>query len=123
MNPLAADRAGGGPGVGARGPLVGRRAELQELSAALTAARVGQSSLILLGGDAGIGKTRLAEAIVEEANEQGTTVLWGSAWEGGGAPAYWPWVQAIRELVRIRPPEEVIEDLGSGASYVAQIAP
>src|SRR5689334_6271256 len=123
MNPLAADRAGGGPGVGARGPLVGRRAELQDLSAALNAARVGQSGLILLTGEAGIGNTRLADAIVEEANEQGTTVLWGSAWEGGGAPAYWPWVQAIRELVRTRPPEEVIEDLGSGASYVAQIAP
>src|SRR5689334_21203193 len=123
MNPLAADRAGGGPGVGARGPLVGRRAELQDLSAALNAARVGQSGLILLTGEAGIGNTRLADAIVEEAAEQGTTVRWGSAWDGGGAPAYWPWVQAIRELVRTRPPEEVIGDLGSGASYVAQIAP
>jgi hypothetical protein len=89
----------------------------------LTAARVGQSALVLLAGEAGIGKTRLAEAIAEDAHEQGATVLWGSAWESGGAPAFWPWVQAIRELVRARPAEEVIEDLGSGASYVAQIAP
>src|SRR5919204_4952665 len=99
MNPLAADRTGGGPGVGTRGPLIGRRDELRELSAALTAARVGQSALILLAGEAGIGKTRLAEAIVEDAHEQGATVPWGSAWESGGAPAFWPWVQAIRELV------------------------
>src|SRR5919201_6395658 len=107
MNPLAADRAGGGPGVGARGPLVGRRAELRELSAALAGARAGQGALFLLAGDAGIGKTRLAEAIVDEAAERGDTVLWGGAWEAGGAPPYWPWVQAIRELIRTPPPDEL----------------
>src|SRR6266516_2361754 len=98
MNPLAADRASGGPGVGARGPLIGRRSELRELSSALSGARAGQGALLLLAGEAGIGKTRLAEAIVEEAAESGDAVLWGGAWEAGGAPAYWPWVQAIREL-------------------------
>jgi AAA ATPase domain len=123
MKAPTTDRNGGGPGTGARGPLVGRREELGELSSALAGAREGRGALFLIAGEAGIGKTRLAEAIVEEAAAQGDTVLWGSAWESGGAPPYWPWIQAIRGLVQERPAGEVAEDLGTGAPYVAQIAP
>jgi hypothetical protein len=93
------------------------------LVAALAAARAGHGALFLLAGDAGIGKTRLAEAVAEDAAENGDTVLWGSAWDAGGAPAYWPWTQLIRELLDARPVEELTDDLGSGAPYVAQIAP
>lgn len=123
MGALATDREGGGPGARARGPLVGRRSERSELVSALAAARAGRGALFLLAGDAGIGKTRLAEAVAEEAAEKGDTVLWGSAWDAGGAPAYWPWTQLIRELLDARPAEELTDDLGSGAPYVAQIAP
>ena len=123
MKALASSREGVGPGARAQGPLVGRRAERGELSAALAGAHAGRGALILLGGEPGIGKTRLAEAVADEAAEQGDSVLWGGAWDAGGAPAYWPWTQVIRELLRDRPAEEMAEDLGAGAPYVAQIAP
>ncbi len=123
MKALASSREGAGPGARAQGPLVGRRPERGELSAALAGAHAGRGALILLGGEPGIGKTRLAEAVADEAAEHGDSVLWGGAWDAGGAPAYWPWTQVIRELLRDRPAEEVAEDLGPGAPYVAQIAP
>jgi eukaryotic-like serine/threonine-protein kinase len=44
-------------------------------------------------------------------------------WEAGGAPAYWPWTQVIRQLVEDRPFAELEKDLGWAAPYVAQIAP
>jgi hypothetical protein len=123
MKARAPDRAGGGSGHRARGPLVGRGTQLRELSSALAAAEAGRGALFLLSGEAGIGKTRLAEAVAEEAVDAGYTVLWGSAWEAGGAPAYWPWTQVIRELLHDRDADELVEDLGHGAPYVAKIAP
>ncbi len=113
------------PTVKARGraPFVGRRAERDELLSALAEARSGQGSLFLVAGEAGIGKTRLAESVAEAAADHGDTVLWGSAWAAGGAPAYWPWAQVIRELVQRRPSDEMVEDLGFGAPYVAHVAP
>jgi DNA-binding SARP family transcriptional activator len=105
----------------ARRPIVGRNFELDELRGALDDARDGRGSLFLLLGDAGIGKTRVAEAIVEEAAVRGHDVLWGSAWEA--ASAYWPWTQVIRQLLDARATEEVLADLGEGARYVAQIVP
>jgi predicted ATPase len=123
MKAPTADRKDGGPRTGSRGPLVGRSSERSELSSALAGARAGRGALFLITGDVGIGKTRLAEALADEAAEHGATVLWGSAWESGGAPPYWPWVQGIRTLLQERPDAEIEEDLGSGAPYVAQIAP
>ena len=123
MKAPTADRGDGGPRTGSRGPLVGRSSERSELSSALADARGGRGALFLITGDVGIGKTRLAQELADEAAEQGDTVLWGSAWEAGGAPPYWPWVQAIRALLKERTTQEVEEDLGSGAAYVAQIAP
>lgn len=77
---------------------VGREAELRTIAAALDGARDGSGGLILLSGEAGIGKTRLAEAVSEYAHKRGLTVGWGRAWESAGAPAYWPWIQLGRLL-------------------------
>src|SRR5215471_2697240 len=78
---------------------VGREDERRELAAALSAALRGSGRLILLTGEAGIGKTRLAEELAREARTQGADVVWGRCWEGVGAPAYWPWVQILRSVV------------------------
>ena len=48
-------------------------------------------------------------------------MVWGRCWEAGGAPAYWPWVQALRALVRGVGREELVPQLGAGAPFVAQI--
>ena len=80
-----------------RRPFVGRVTELEELGAALdlTAATRG---LFLLSGEPGIGKTRLMQEFAREAGERGWRVAAGRCWEEGGAPAYWPWIQAVRAL-------------------------
>src|SRR2546425_6780023 len=79
---------------------VGRERELSELTAGLEEAVLGRGSLFLLSGEPGIGKTRLAKEVADLATRQRVRVFWGHAWEGGGQPAYWPWVQILRSYVR-----------------------
>jgi len=63
---------------------------------ALPAASAGHGSLFLISGEPGIGKSRLMGTVAEHAEERGWRVLTGRCWEGGGAPAYWPWIQIVR---------------------------
>jgi hypothetical protein len=77
---------------------VGRSGELGELRGALDEAHEGRGLLVLLSGEPGIGKTRLMQEAAREAGERGWRVTAGRCWEEGGAPAYWPWIQAVRAL-------------------------
>jgi hypothetical protein len=77
-------------------PFVGRAPELGQLVSALEAARSGHGSLILVTGEPGIGKSRLMDEFADAARDRGCSVLIGRCWDGGGAPAYWPWVQVVR---------------------------
>ena len=65
------------------------------LGAALARARLSLGSLVLLTGDAGIGKTRTAEELARGAGSE-VRVQWGRCHEG--APPYWPWLQVLRGL-------------------------
>ena len=56
--------------------------------------------LVLITGEAGIGKTALVTAAAEEARRSGALVLSGSCWDSESAPGYWPWVQVVRGLRR-----------------------
>jgi hypothetical protein len=78
---------------------VGRERELAQLHAALDDANAGRGRLFVLSGEPGIGKTRLAEEVARESTTRGMRAVWGRSWEGGGAPAYWPWVQILRSLL------------------------
>jgi hypothetical protein len=101
---------------------VGREPELAEVSSALASAREGRGRLLVLLGEPGIGKTRLAEEAAARARDGGFRVVWGRAAEGGGAPPYWPWSQVLRTLVDEQafslPPRqlahlvEILPDLG-----------
>src|SRR3954452_13503671 len=104
-------------------PLLGRGRELSELMAAFDEARAGRGGLVLLTGDPGIGKTRLARTLGEEAREAGALVALARGWDGGGAPSYWPWLQVLRALAAERTDDRLAADLGAGARWVAQIAP
>jgi DNA-binding SARP family transcriptional activator len=106
-----------------RSAFVGREAELDELRAGLEAAVAGRGRLVLVSGEPGAGKSRLAEQLTREASARGARVLTGRCWEGGGAPAYWPWVQSLRAYVRESAPELLHAELGSGAVELAQILP
>jgi hypothetical protein len=94
MDPAA--RGARPPGGGAG--LVGRARELAILRARLDALEEGRGALLVLTGEPGIGKTRLCQAAAEEARGRGLTVLRGAAWDGGGAPSYWPWIEVVRAL-------------------------
>jgi hypothetical protein len=87
--------------VSAFNPLLGRDRELGELDAALHSAESGKGTLVLVVGEPGIGKTRLASDFANEAAVRGARVTWGRAWEAGGAPAYWPWIEALRPLASV----------------------
>jgi DNA-binding SARP family transcriptional activator len=122
LAPRAREREAGEDERGA-GALIGRERELAMLLTGLSNAVAGRGSLFLVSGDPGIGKSRLADEVVEQARERGAVALVGRAWEAGGAPAYWPWVQAIRSYLRNRDPATIREQLGSGAADVAQMIP
>ena len=113
----------GSRSTGAGGPLLGRTRELGILVEALESALSGDGRLVLVSGEAGIGKTRLADTLAGEARQRSAQVLWGRCWEAGGAPAYWPWLQAIRTWLRDADSPTVARALGSGGPHVARILP
>jgi predicted ATPase len=104
---------------------VGRAGELAALTADLDAAVGGRGGVVLVAGEPGIGKTRLAEELAARASGRGAVVLWGRCWEGAGAPAFWPWVQVIRGYVQVQAedPASLRHDLGAGAADIAQLVP
>ncbi|GAA2866178.1 BTAD domain-containing putative transcriptional regulator [Streptosporangium fragile] len=77
-------------------PLVGRRAETEALE---TAVAGDGHRVVLLAGEPGIGKTSLAEHAARVARSRGHRVVWGRCWDGAGAPPFWPWTQAVQDLV------------------------
>jgi len=76
--------------------LVGRDAELAVLDALITQVKAGAGGVVLLTGEPGVGKTRLARAGTERA--VGAMVSWGACRESEGAPPLWPWMQVLRHL-------------------------
>ena len=106
-----------------RRAFVGRNRELDEVGSAFDDALAGRGALFLLVGGAGIGKTRLADELTRRAEQHGLQPLWGRCWETGGAPAYWPWIQILREIARDRPHDELRSAAGIGADAVAQLVP
>jgi tetratricopeptide (TPR) repeat protein len=116
------------PGLGANpldrlaaGVFVGRDDELDRLRSGVEAALSGRSQVLLIVGEPGIGKTRLAEELSTYAGIRGAQVLWGRSDEWEGQPAYWPWIQLIRGYVHLRDARELRSELGSAAPDIAQI--
>jgi class 3 adenylate cyclase len=103
---------------------VGREREAGILRHAVDDAAAGRGRLVLLTGEAGIGKTRLAEETTTYAAANGMHVLWGRCWEGGGAPAFWPWIQVTRgSLATGAWSDAVRAELTPGLAYIEQIVP
>src|SRR5262249_60403730 len=104
-------------------PSVGRPGELPRLNQRLRDARAGQGAVVLLEGEAGIGKTRTLEELAETARPEGTTVLWGRCYEGEAARPYGPFAEALSEYARRAPAETLRADLGVGAAPLARLVP
>ena len=104
-------------------PFVGRERELDELIASLEDACACRGRLVLLVGEPGIGKSRLAEELIAQAEARGVRVLIGRCWEAGGAPAYWPWTQSLRDLTREEVPERLRRQLARDGAELVRLVP
>ncbi len=80
------------------GPFVGRGRELERLFVAWQSALAGATNAVLIAGEPGVGKTRLAGEWSRQAYDQGALVLYGRCDEDLGAP-YQPFAEALRSLV------------------------
>jgi DNA-binding SARP family transcriptional activator len=96
-------------------PVVGRDEQIDQLRVGLESACGGHGTVFMIGGEAGIGKTKLAGELAREARERGARVVWGRCWEVGGAPAYWPWVQVLRSLMQGRQARDLTSFYSAGA--------
>src|SRR5437868_2862972 len=76
-------------------PIAGRERALGSLRAVLAATLAGRGGLALIGGEAGIGKTTLAEALAAEAAAHGALVLVGGAHDLAVTPPYGPWAELL----------------------------
>jgi class 3 adenylate cyclase len=101
---------------------VGRVREAEILHSAVQKTIAGRGGLVILSGEPGIGKTRLAEETANLAASSGAHVFWGRCWEGGGAPAFWPWIQLIRGSLSALP-GHILRESHQGLAYIAQMVP
>ena len=76
---------------------------------------------MLVTGEAGIGKTRLVEEAT--ASLPAARVHWGRCHESEGAPAYWPWTQALRSYVRTAPADRLRLEIGHAGAEPARVVP
>ena len=94
------------------GQLLGRTTELSTLTRLYHAAQRGQTQTVLLEGEVGIGKTRLATEFLAWAEVEGADVLQGHAFESGGQLPYRPVIEALRlRIEQENAPDDLLSDL------------
>jgi class 3 adenylate cyclase/tetratricopeptide (TPR) repeat protein len=108
---------------GERTPFVARAQERAKLLRAVERAREGAGALVLVGGEAGVGKTRLVEEAAAEARRLGMRVLTGRCVDQQGAPPYLPTIEHIEEAARQVSPEGLRQTLGENAPEIAKLMP
>lgn len=102
---------------------VDRVAELDILRTGLDQMLARDAQVMLLSGEAGIGKTRLATEAAAYASGHDARVVWGRCYDGEGAPAYWPWTQVVRGIAADLTAQQLSALLGSGSIDMTQIVP
>jgi len=121
--PLVRPLSAAQPPTLAEGPLVGRGDEFSQLISAYHAARQGQTQCVIVEGEAGIGKTRLASDFLAWAEAQGAQVSRGRAFEAGGRLPYQPVVEALRAGLA-QDAQRVLDELGDvWLGELAQLLP
>jgi DNA-binding CsgD family transcriptional regulator/tetratricopeptide (TPR) repeat protein len=103
---------------------IGRGAQLADLQTGFAAVRQGEPATVLLGGEAGVGKSRLAAEFAGHARAEGGRVLTGGCLELGaeGLP-FAPFTAVLRELARDAGVPGVVELLGGRAGEMARLLP
>jgi adenylate cyclase len=103
--------------------LIGRESERAQLLQSLQQARSGNGGLILLLGDAGVGKTRLAEETLAMARRLGYQTLIGRCHEQSGTPALTPYAEVLDEASRLMPPAAFRQAVKANAAELAKLMP
>ncbi len=104
--------------------LVGRRAERQALEAALSRTIAGRSAVVIVGGEAGVGKSRLVQDFSRRAAEEGVRVLVGGCVElGGGGTPFAPLIEVLRTLAASLDPDALDALLGPARTEIARLLP
>ncbi len=114
--------AGGSLSSG-RTPYVGREAEQAELARLLDDAIAGRGGLVFIGGEPGVGKTRIAGELLRQARHRGCLAQTGHCYEMEGTPPFIPFVEMIERTARIVPKAAFREALGDAAPEVARLVP
>jgi eukaryotic-like serine/threonine-protein kinase len=104
-------------------PFVGRESLMAALVQRLERARDGQGDTVVLSGEAGIGKTRMLRELALRARALDVRVWIGAAYEGSGAPAYWPWIQILRAAREALGDAAFTRHLPAGAWAIGQLVP
>jgi class 3 adenylate cyclase len=102
---------------------VGRQPELSQLEDHLLAVNRGDGRFVLVTGEAGIGKTRLATELARRARKLGCDVLWGRCSDTELALPYLPFVEALGNQLDEQDLEVVRSGLGRSASELGQLFP
>jgi predicted ATPase len=122
--PVAVDEAAPRAARASRDDFVGREPELAQARAALEHALAGRGQLLLLAGEPGIGKTRLAAEVEALAQACGARTRWGRCHEGESERAYWPWEQILRTELAEWDADAALAALGEAATVeLAELVP
>ena len=103
--------------------LVGRDGELATLDSTIQRVAHGAGAMLLISGEAGVGKTRLTREAVAHARDHKLLTLTGHSSEMEGAPPYEPFIEHIEQSVRIIPAEALRLALGENAPEIAKLMP
>jgi DNA-binding SARP family transcriptional activator len=91
---------------GVETPFVGRQSLLRQLSEQLARADEGTGRMVLVSGEAGVGKTRLVAELATEARRRGAAVLWSGSGAHANPVAYGPFAVALDGYLASRPEDE-----------------
>lgn len=101
-----------------RSGFVGRAEEIALLLRTVQSAVAGETGIVIVEGEPGVGKTSLLEEVGAEAERRGVLVVWGVCLEGGGTPSMWPWLNAVGALLQTLPAPERNERLAGALSHL-----
>jgi class 3 adenylate cyclase len=108
--------------IAPRFSLAGRDAEYEQVEIAWKEASTGARRAVLVAGEPGIGKTRLAAELGRAVDRDGGFVLFGRCDDGLGVP-YQPFVEALAHVVGHAPDAELAALLGPGAGELCRLVP
>ena len=120
----AARPAESGAAFAERTPFVGRESEGTELRRIMEQVKAGTGALVMIGGEPGVGKSRLAEELAIRCGREGFQTFFGASYEMAGAQPYIPIVEAYEQALAQAPsPKAFREFLGDEAPEIARLVP